>query len=267
MNSSYIQSFDGTVLYLEKEVPKEAKAIVLIVHGLCEHGGRYDYVAEKLKDSNFGVYRFDHRGHARSEGKKIFYSDFNEITDDVNHVVELIKKEYPEHPLFLLGHSMGGFAVTSFGTKYPGKVDGFVTSGALTRDNMGILESVPTDLDVNTYFPNQLGDGVCSDPQVVADYAVDPLVGKEISAGLFYSLKKGIKWLKTNHENFVDPIFVMHGANDGLVSEKDSRDFFGDIKSKDKALKIYPFLMHEILNEKCKDEIIEEFKNWIEKRL
>lgn len=72
MNSSYIQSFDGTVLYLEKEVPKEAKAIVLIVHGLCEHGGRYDYVAEKLKDSNFGVYRFDHRGHARSEGKKIF---------------------------------------------------------------------------------------------------------------------------------------------------------------------------------------------------
>ena len=59
----------------------------------------------------------------------------------------------------------------------------------------------------------------------------------------------------------------MHGCDDGLVSEKDSRDFFGDIASKDKSLKIYAKLYHEIFNEKIKDEVMNEAILWIEKHV
>ncbi|HWQ30366.1 MAG TPA: lysophospholipase [Negativicutes bacterium] len=263
----FVSSFDKTELYAKKDIPSDPKAIVVIVHGLCEHQGRYDYLMKKLNDSGYGVYRFDHRGHGRSGGKKIFFSDFNEMLDDVNEIVELAHKENPQLPLFVLGHSMGGFAVANYGIKYPGKVKGFITSGALTRNNGGIASGLPKDLPADTYFPNELGAGVCSDPAVVEAYGADPYVEKQISAGLFYEILKGVEWYKENCSRFVDPVLMLHGANDGIVSEKDSRDFFGDISSTDKGLRIYPHLFHEILNEPVKDEVIADIVGWLDKRI
>lgn len=262
---TYIQSFDGTRLFLKANVPAAPKAIIVIVHGLCEHLGRYEYITRKLTDRGFGVYRFDHRGHGKSAGKPVFYNDFNEMIDDVNVVVELAKKENPALPVFLIGHSMGGFAVTTFGMKYPNKVKGIVGSGALTRFNRAF--PIPPDLPVDAYFPNELAEGVCSDPAVVQAYINDPLVAKQVSFGLFYCLFAGVDWNKQNSTRFVDPVLLLHGCDDGLVSEKDSREFFGDIASRDKTLKIYAFLFHEIFNEPSKDEVIGDVISWLEKRL
>lgn len=260
-----IASFDGVQLFLRTDIPAAPKAIVVIVHGLCEHLGRYDYVTQKLIAANFGVYRFDHRGHGRSQGAPIFYNDFHEMIDDVNVVVELARQHYPELPIFLIGHSMGGFAASTFGMKYPTSVNGIVTSGAVTRFNRTL--PIPPNMPVDAYFPNELADGVCSDPTVVEAYKNDPLVAKQISFGLFYSLAAGVEWNKQNSHRFVAPALILHGCHDGLVSEKDSRDFFGDIASQDKTLKIYAFLFHEIFNEPSKDKVIGNVIAWLEKRL
>ncbi|QEY35156.1 lysophospholipase [Caproiciproducens galactitolivorans] len=262
-----VPSYDGTKLFFRKDVPESPKAIVVVVHGLCEHLGRYNYVTEKLNRSGFGVYRFDHRGHGKSEGRRVFFHDYNEMVDDVNHFVEMAKMENKGLPVFLLGHSMGGCAVTLFGTKYPGKVQGIVTSGALTRMNAAAPGSLPIPQPADAYFPNELGDGVCSDPAVVKAYEDDPLVEKQISVGLFNALYYGVEWMKKNAKKFTDPVLLLHGCCDGLVSEKDSREFFGDIASSDKTLKIYAHLYHEILNEPCRDEIIAEIVDWLNKRL
>ncbi|WP_340032372.1 lysophospholipase [Paenibacillus sp. FSL K6-1122] len=262
-----IESFDGTRLYSSKNLVSDAKAAVVIVHGLAEHAGRYDYLTEKLNQRGFSVYRFDHRGHARSEGQRTFYKEFDHLIEDVHVIVEAALQESGDLPLFVIGHSMGGFATSSFGTKYPGKVKGIVLSGALTRYNTKVAGELPMDLPTGTYFPNELGSGVCSDPAVVSAYANDPLVEKQISVDLFNSLGNGITWLKENAKQFTDPVLVLHGANDGLVSEKDSRDFYGDIVSTDKTLKIYAHLMHEIFNEPTRDDVIEEAITWIEKRI
>lgn len=262
-----ISSFDGTKLYFCKNMVDNAKAAAVIVHGLCEHAGRYDYLTAKLNARGFHVYRFDHRGHARSEGKRTFYSDFHQIIDDVNVIVDQTLQESGGLPVFVIGHSMGGFASASFGTKYPGKVRGIVLSGALTRFHTKVAGELPLQLPSGTYLPNELGAGVCSDPEVVAAYANDPLVEKQISVDLFNCLSEGVEWLKRRPEQFVDPVLVMHGANDGLVSEKDSRDFYGEIASSDKTLKIYAHLMHEIFNEPSRDEVIEEAISWMEQRI
>ena len=100
MGESMITSFDGTKLYLKKETAADNKAVIVIVHGLCEHQGRYDYFAEKLHEVGIGTYRFDHRGHGRSEGEETFYSDFNELLDDTNVVVDMAIEENPDIPVF-----------------------------------------------------------------------------------------------------------------------------------------------------------------------
>jgi lysophospholipase len=267
MESKIISSYDETKLFLKKDVPVNPKAIVLIVHGLCEHQGRYNYITQKLNEKGFGVYRFDHRGHGKSEGPKIYYDDYTQIFEDVNVVVELIKNENPHLAVFLIGHSMGGYAAALYGSNYPHKIDGYILSGALTRNNANIGAELDRDLDPKTYFPNELGPGICSNPKVVEAYVKDPLVEKEISAGLFYSLFNGLDWLKENGHRFLDSVIILHGGNDGLVSNKDSRDFYGDIASEDKTLKIYAKLYHEIFNEYSRDEVIGDVLFWLEKQL
>lgn len=263
-----ISSFDGTKLYLKTDKTEPAsKGIIVIVHGLCEHQGRYDYVTAQLIAAGFSVYRFDHRGHGRSEGKKVYYSDFNEIVDDVNEVVKIAETENPNMPLFVLGHSMGGYATSLFGTKYPGRAKGILLSGALTRYNHPLMGNLPMDGDPEAYFPNALGDGVCSDPAVAEAYNNDPYVEKEISISLCNTFGAGISWLKANAEKFTSPVLIMHGADDGLVSVNDSLDLFREIASVDKGLIVYPKLFHEILNEPCKDEIIADMLRWLEKHI
>ena len=262
-----LTSFDGLSLYVSRNIPAKVQGIVVIVHGLAEHLGRYDELTNELVSQEFGVYRFDHRGHGKSAGERAYYEDFNTIIEDVNFIVELAKKEYENYPIFVLGHSMGGFAAACFGTKYPDKVNGIILSGALTRDNKGLIGTIPKGLVATTYLPNELGHLICTDQSVVAAYAADPLVLKEVSAGLFYEFAKGIQWLKDNPQAFVAPTLILHGCDDPIIAEKDSRDFYGEIASVNKELKIYAKLYHEILNEPCKNEIMDEIIRWLKRQL
>ena len=236
----------------------------MIVHGLCEHQGRYDYLTMRLNAQGYSVYRFDHRGHGRSEGQKIYYSNFEEIAKDVDVVVERALVENPMAPLYIIGHSMGGYASALYGTMFPGKVDGYVLSGAWTRDNKGLTKAaVEADAPDLVYIPNELGDGVYSDPAVGRAYEADPYVIKEMSLGLFRAVNAGQKWMKENAEQFVEPVILLHGADDALVDVTDSLEFFQEIGSTDKSMRIYAGLMHEIFNEYDKDAVIDDALEWL----
>ena len=150
-----VESFDGLKLFTTRSLTDGMVGIVVLVHGLAEHSGRYSDLEAKLNEEQFGVYKFDHRGHGKSEGEKGFYSDFNELIEDLNQIVELAKKNHTELPIYLIGHSMGGFGVACFGTKYPNKVDGIIISGGLTRDNHGISSGVPAELNDHFQLPNE----------------------------------------------------------------------------------------------------------------
>ncbi|MDD3251709.1 MAG: lysophospholipase [Lachnospiraceae bacterium] len=264
MESTMFSSFDGTKLYLNKEVAADAKAVCVVVHGLCEHQGRYDYLAEQFHKAGIGTYRFDHRGHGRSEGECAYYADFHEMLDDVDQVVQMAIAENPELPVFLLGHSMGGFAVSLYGAKYPGRrLRGIITSGALTRDLGKLITSVPKDLDPHQQLPNELGAGVCSVAEVVDWYGKDPYNRKTFSAGLCYAICGGIDWFADAVRDFHYPVLMMHGEKDGLVSVQDTYEFFAAAPSKDREMKIYGGLFHEIFNEYCKDEVIQDAVNWL----
>ncbi len=268
MSEQIISSFDGVKLFVNRETDFPCRAAVVIVHGLCEHQGRYDYFTGKLHQAGIGTYRFDHRGHGRSEGERTYYGDFNELLDDVNVLVDMAIAENPDIPVFLLGHSMGGFAVSLYGAKYPDKkLRGIITSGALTHDNGNLIKGVPKGLDPHTKLPNELGAGVCSVPEVVEWYGQDPLNTKTFTTGLCYAICDGLDWFDTRISSFAYPVLMMHGEKDGLVSLTDTYDFFAKAGSKDKQMKVYGNLFHEIFNEYCKDEVISDTIAWMERRI
>ena len=178
------QAPEGFLLVGRIDAPERPKAAIVIVHGLCEHFGRYDYVTQRLLEAGYAVVRFDHRGHGRSMGKKVWYDDRTQIVSDTDLFVEEARAQFPDLPVFMIGHSMGGFGAASYGTAHPGKLDGYVLSGAWTRDHTGLASgAVEQGLDPEMYIPNELGDGVCSDPAVGEAYLADPFVVKEFSTG------------------------------------------------------------------------------------
>ncbi len=267
MSARMLESFDSTLMYLKAEVPEHCRAIAVIIHGLCEHQGRYDYLAARFHEYGIGTYRFDHRGHGRSEGERTYYRDFTDMSGDLNAVVDTVMAEYPDIPLFIVGHSMGGFCAALFGVKYPDKARGIVLSGALTHDTIGLIAGVPPGLDPHMQLPNELGDGVCSVAAVVEDYIADDYNTKTFTTGLCYEITRGISWLGEQLSAFEYPVLILHGEQDALVSTQDSIDFFGKISSPDRQLKIYGGLYHEIFNEYCRDEVIDDAIRWILERV
>jgi len=158
-------SFDGTLLRLRKDKVDHPKAVVLIAHGLCEHLNRYDYVTAQLNTNGFSVYRYDQRGHGKSEGAKVFFGDFKEMAEDCNSVFNVAALENPHLKIFVLGHSMGGETVSLFGTLFPKHADGFILSGALTRYNNPLMgKDFPIPAPVDHYVENALGAGVVQRP-------------------------------------------------------------------------------------------------------
>lgn len=256
---------EGFLLVGRIDTPENPKACAVIVHGLCEHYGRYDYVAEKLLAAGYAVVRFDHRGHGRSMGRMAWYDNRTQIVADIDLFVEEARAQFPNLPLFMIGHSMGGFGAASYGTAMPGKLDGYVLSGAWTRDHAGVAASVVQQgIDPEAYLPNELGDGVYSDPAVSAAYLADPFVAKEFSAALLYAVHDGHEWLRANAAAFADPAILLHGGDDGLVSPQDSIDLFEEIASTDKSLRIYAGLCHKLFDELKRDRVIRDAIEWLD---
>jgi alpha-beta hydrolase superfamily lysophospholipase len=261
-------SFDGTILHCEKDLVGNPRAIILIIHGLAEHLGRYDYVTDRFNSFGYSVYRYDQRGHGRSGGERGFFPRYDTLADDANVMVDLVRKENARLPVFILGHSMGGMSAIAFSIKYPNKIRGVILSGAPVDPNK-MIDSIPENLPPMTPLPNQLSSLICSDPQVVKAYEDDPAVLKEITVGLFRQTKACLEWFNSNRtlKKVHYPILILHGGADMLIFPQNAHHLYDNISSTDKEVKVYENLYHEILNEKAKDEVIEDIHEWIEKRL
>lgn len=260
-------TFDGTELYGKTDAVDDPRAVAVLVHGLCEHQGRYDYLAMRLNARGYSVYRFDHRGHGRSAGRRVYYDTFDCIAKDVDAAVDRAAAENPGAPLFVVGHSMGGYGAALHATMFPGKARGYVLSGAWTRDVKGLCSAaVASDARDCEYVDNGLAGGVCSDPAVARRYWEDPYVEKAVSLGLFRAVHEGHQWLKAHAPQCTSPVAVLHGGADGLVDPRDSIEFFQEIGSEDKSLHIYAGLCHEIFNEFDKDLVIGDMLAWLDAR-
>ncbi|NMB07934.1 MAG: alpha/beta hydrolase [Tissierellia bacterium] len=270
----YLKCRDGVELFYKKNIPEKPLGAILINHGFAEHCDRYDYVAKKLMKEDFIVYRYDLRGHGRSKSPKGYIKDFMDFAYDADEMVNLIKEENPNLPIFMLGHSMGGFITCLYGIKYPNKLMGQIFSGAAVQ-RVPQVEGFKGDLFkfVNLFVPrkkikNQLSKDVCSVVEVVEDYENDPMVLTEATLNFYVQfLVRGTDWIEKNIAKYNYPCLITHGEKDKIVPRETAMFLYNSISSKDKEIKIYDGLYHEILNEKDKDKVLWDMVNWLYKKL
>ncbi|VFQ42966.1 alpha/beta hydrolase [Desulfoluna butyratoxydans] len=263
-------STPGVDLFVAVNRIEAARAVVVIVHGLAEHLGRYDLVTSELNEAGCSVYRFDNQGHGRSGGERGYLDNFQSFIDDADLLVEKAREENPGLPVFMLGHSMGGFITAAYGVKYPGKLKGQVLSGAavIQLPLFEAFKDVDFEKEPRVKVPNALSELICRDKAVVTAYDEDPLVLKETCQKLLGEVFiNGAGWLTDKLPEYAYPCLILHGDDDQIVTPDASRYMADHIASQDKTLKMYPGFFHEILNENGRDEVVADITEWIWARL
>src|SRR5476649_2760096 len=109
-----------------------AKATLVITHGLAEHMGRYVHVGKYFVQHGFAVYGADDRGHGDVPPESFgFFERFDLLGEDLHRVIEWTRRDNPNLPLFLLGHSMGGLVALYYTIRYQSTLSALMVSAPL----------------------------------------------------------------------------------------------------------------------------------------
>lgn len=250
------------------------RGVVVLSHGFGEHARRYDHVALRFGEAGLATYALDHRGHGRSGGKRVLCKDISEYTGDFHILVGIATREHPGVARVVLGHSMGGAVVFSYGVDHPDDYQLMVLSGpavAMGDEVSPVLAVVAKALGaIVPGLPVQRLDSslVSRDPEVVAAYDNDPLVhhGK-VPAGVGRALLRVAETMPQRAAALAAPVLIVHGEQDGLILVDGSRRLAACIGSADVQLKIYPGLYHEVFNEPENAVVLDDVMAWIDARL
>lgn len=282
----YVQSIAAS----DKE---KYKGIISIVHGMAEHSDRYSEIAEYLASYGYVIFMHDHAGHGKSVASEDDLGYFGEkngsenITDDVNSVVELAKKEYPSLPVIVWGHSMGSFVTRKFIAKYPDKADAAIicgTSGANPAAGAGIMVAKLIAVFLGTRhrsdmldkmafgaynkkFNNVTGfEWLSVNEANVQTYVKDELCGYRFTTGGFKDLftllsdVSSSEWFSSVPEDF--PIYLIAGDMDPVGNYgKGVTEVYNKLKNTNHSnvsIKLYKGLRHEIHNEDCRETVLND---------
>lgn len=297
--TDFFQTDDGVNIAFTCWLPNEdPRAVVQISHGMAEHVSRYENFAQFLCKHRIAVYANDHRGHGKTAGKIEnlgYFADKNgwiKVVTDMRSLTKIIRKDYPNTPVLLMGHSMGSFLVRTYITLYD-DIHGVILSG--TTANNPLLITVARILGVfhrrskgpktpSSFFDNMSfgsfnkkfeDDGelawLSRDKTEVKKYIDDPYCGFVCSVGFFQDLFFGLNYISKKEHNqwirFTLPIYIISGGNDpvgdfGRGPNKVSH-MYHKLQLEDVSVQIYDDARHELLNEINHQQVYDDILEWI----
>jgi len=237
-------------IYYQLWLPEtEPKAVLLVVHGLAEHGGRYMNLVNHFLPLGYAVYAVDHLGHGRSEGARVYVEQFADYTDTLVTFREMIRGWQKGKPVFLVGHSMGGLIGALYLLSHQNELAGAVLSALIPRLGLIQLEA----------------EGVSRDPAVVQAYETDPLVYRgKVTARLGAEMINAMKQVVAEASRISLPLLILQGGADRLVHPSGAQMLHDRVASTDRKIILYEGLYHEVFNEPEHGQVLRDVEMWLE---
>lgn len=261
---------DGQRLYLRDWPRQAAHDAVLIVHGLGEHSGRYQALAQWFLAHGYAVRSYDQRGHGRTPGQRGALRRGDDLLSDLSTVYEHYTASLGQPPL-LLGHSMGGLIVLR--AVLDGRVEPprLVLSSPALRSYeapwlhrlAAVLARVLPNLPLRNGLPL---DGLTHDPNVIEAYRNDPLCTRCITPRLAdFIFRAGASCIAEAWRLRV-PTLLLAAGSDRLVDPSGSRDFSnGAWATKQLTSRFFDTLFHELFNETetGRHQVLAQLQDWL----
>lgn len=248
------------------------RGVVIVVHGLGEHAGRYDHVAQRLNQWGFAVRGYDQCGHGESGGPLGSLPTDTRLLDDLADIIDSTRDRMQRGtPLILLGHSMGGLVAGRFVSLGIRPVDGLIMSSPALNAGMNafqkFLVSVLPRIAPNLRVGNGLNPQFLShDPSVVAAYLGDRLVHDRISARLARFIATAGPQTIALASQWKVPTLLMYAGDDRLLNPQGSRDFAAVAPKAVVTSVCFESLYHEIFNELDASEVFATLQRWLAQR-
>jgi alpha-beta hydrolase superfamily lysophospholipase len=272
--STFVAS-DGDNLAIQDwplEHGQRLRGVVLLVHGLGEHAGRYDHLARRLNEWGYAVRGHDQFGHGESGGPRGGLPTAHRLLDDLADIVDSTRSRMSKNtPLILLGHSMGGLVAARFVSLALRPVDALVLSSPALDPGLSAVQKVLVAL-LPKIAPNlRVGNGldaslISHDPAVVAAYRADKMVHDRISARLARFIADEGPATVALAASWTVPTLLLYAGADKLVNPAGSRAFAAAAPKQVVAAHCFESLYHEIFNELDAEPVFAELKNWLDAR-
>uniref|UniRef100_A0A0C9S2G6 TSA: Wollemia nobilis Ref_Wollemi_Transcript_19568_1893 transcribed RNA sequence n=1 Tax=Wollemia nobilis TaxID=56998 RepID=A0A0C9S2G6_9CONI len=267
------------VLFTRSSTPAShsMKGLLVLLHGLNEHSGRYEHFAKQLNSHGYGAYAMDWIGHGGSDGLHGFVPSLDHVVEDMRAFLEKVKSENPGVPCFLFGHSTGG-AVVLKAASHP-DVEAMVEGVILTSPALRVRPAHPIFGAIAPVFSlllpkfqfsgaNKRGIPVSRDPAALTAKYSDPLVYTgplRIRTGS--EILRITSYLQRNLKKITVPFFVLHGTADKVTDPFASQELYNEAASKHKAIKLYDGFLHDLLFEPERDDIAADIIDWMDNKL
>jgi alpha-beta hydrolase superfamily lysophospholipase len=241
--------------------------VVLIVHGIGEHGGRYERTGRLMSAAGLDVYALDLRGHGLSEGKRVYVDHWDDYLDDL--AIRMAGVQRAGLPMVLFGHSMGALISLTYVCSGRPAPDLLVLSapplGATVPVWQRLLAPVLSRVAPGAVISNPIsGDQLSRDPEVAAAYFADPLVQPRSTTRLGAELFGAMKRARGELTKLSVPTLVIHGGADTLVPTHLSEPLAA-LPGVERH--VLPGLRHETLNEPEGPEVVAQIVAWLRERV
>lgn len=279
---------------------KPIRAVVVIVHGMGEHGGRYRAFGQFLASHQYAVYAYDQRGHGETgrvtDTRGYLGEDgFRQLVRDAHQVVEHVRRAHPGRRVILFGHSLGSFVAQSFLTFYGSSIDACILSGSSGPEGVilevgrwiairyarrfGVyaeserLTKLTFGIYNRKFHPSFTHfDWLSRDRDEVQSFLSDSMCGFPLSAMSMYDMFTEMRSMYRAHRlrnipNYL-PIYIMSGQSDpvGHMGNgiKKLLRIYRRYGMKRVVCRLYPHARHELLHETNRRDVYLDTLNWLE---
>ena len=258
------------LFYRSWHPPGSPKAVMVLVHSIGEHSGRYTAFARQMVARNLAVYAFDLRGHGRSQGVRGHADSFEEFRLDLHIFLQLVAEREADRALYMYGHGLGGLIALEYAQHYPAALEGVIASspylnGPPLPSLLGRATRLMSRLRPAFTLENSISPTALSrDTAVVKAYKNDPLVHNRISARLGTEVATAIIRTMEDAAHFNLPLLIIQGDADKIATPESSQEFFEKVASTDKARIVYEGGYHESHNDIHRERVLCEIGQWLE---
>ncbi|GMQ11637.1 hypothetical protein CsSME_00054188 [Camellia sinensis var. sinensis] len=258
-------------------VSKQIRGLVVVLHGLNEHGDRYGEFAKELNANGFKVYAMDWTGHGGSDGLHAYVHSLDEAVADTKSFIGKVVAENPGLPCFCFGHSTGGAIILK--AVLDPNIEACIAGVVLTSPAVGVQPSHPIFTVLAPVFSwlfprlqlraaNKQGMVVCRDPEALVAKYSDPLVYTgSIRIRTGYEILRITTYLQQNLRRLKVPFLVLHGTTDTITDPEASKKLYEEASSTDKTIKLLQGCLHDLLFEPEREMIVETIIDWLNCRV
>jgi alpha-beta hydrolase superfamily lysophospholipase len=270
---------DGLSLYWQAWTPPgECDGVLLLVHGLGEHSGRYLNPVRHFVARGWACYGFDYRGHGRSPGPRVHVGSIDEYLDDVAEGHRLVRLRHPGKPTFLVGHSQGGLLALLFAMRGSEHLTGIVVSSpflAVHPDSkpspvvMG-ASKILARLAPKKMFASTVDSALLSrDREVSKQYDADPLVSRRVSVGWALAIADAQRAVVDGAPTLATPTLVMQAGSDRLVDPEATREWVALAPGDQVQYVEWKGYYHELFNEPIVErrQVFDRMEAWLDEHV